>query len=82
MAKAHKHYMGFRLDADVYAAARGFVPILTITKQRGDQTLEKQFSPPHPPDGFLTEKEAVDASLKYGMAIINGNFRGKTVNEM
>lgn len=81
MPKAHKHYMGFRLDADIYAAAQGFVPILTITKH-GDQTLEKQFSPPHPPDGYLTEKDAVDASLTYGMAIIDGQIKGQSVSEM
>jgi hypothetical protein len=78
---AHKDYMGFRLDADIYAAAWGFVPTLTITKH-GDQTLEKQFSLPYPSDGYLTEKDAVDASLIYGMAIIDGQIKGQTVSEM
>jgi hypothetical protein len=67
--------------AHIYVAAWGFVPLLTITKH-GDQTLEKKFSLPHPSDVYLTEKDAVDASLTYGMAIIDGQIKGETVSEM
>ena len=74
--------MGFRLVSDVYFAAWGFIPILTISKQRGDQTSEKQFSPPQPPKGFATEQEAIDAAMTFGMAVIDGKLRGQNVNDL
>jgi hypothetical protein len=82
MPMTFKPYKGFKLAAAVYAADKGFLPILTITKDRGHQILDKQFTPPHPPGGYATDKEAVDATLRYGAAVIDGNVPGQSVDEM
>ena len=75
-------YKGFVLTADVYAASGGFLPILTMTIDRGHQMLKKIFTPPFPQNGYTTRKQAIDASLHFGAAVIDGNVPRQTVSEM
>lgn len=82
MANMLTEYKGFELNVGVYGAAQGFIPTLTITKHHGSHTNEKRFSPPCPTNGIPDEKEALQAAIDFGKAVIDGRVKGATVQDI
>lgn len=81
-------YKGMTLKAAAFEVVGlgGFVPSLSIERAgvRADGRSGRAclFDPPCPNGFFETDEEALDETLAYGMAIIDGEIRGLTVDDL
>lgn len=81
-------YKGMTLKAAAFevVGAGGFLPSLSI-ERAGERAGGRAgraclFNPPCPAGLFETDEEALDQTLAFGMAIVDGEVRGLTVDDL
>jgi hypothetical protein len=76
--------MAIRVGAFEVGSLGRFMPTLTIERVRESQTVEdaKLFNPPCPHDLFETSEEALRETIVFGMAIIDGEVDGLTIEDI
>lgn len=75
------HYKGFEIEATPYQLADTglWTTHIYIWKHKGQGSTNKEFSSANP---FRDREEAIKNCLNYGKQIINGQFEGRSVEDL